>query len=177
MSNTFPALGTAAPDEQQLVLRKPRHRVERRAILWWTLRVALWTVATLGGLGFLYGQFESTRPWLGPLWIALAATFAVNLVAMPVWRYYVHRWETTGDAVYSLKGWLVHEWRIIPISRVQSVDVIRGPLQQLLGLATVQVITAAKEGQIKIDGLDYAVAAETAAMLTDIAKLTPGDAT
>jgi membrane protein YdbS with pleckstrin-like domain len=57
-------------------------------------------------------------------------------------RFRIHRWEVTDEAVYTLSGWLVREWRIAPISRVQTVDTEHGPLQQLLRLATVTVTTA-----------------------------------
>ena len=58
------------------------------------------------------------------------------------------RWEVTDRAVYTLHGWLVREWRIAPISRVQTVDTQRGPLQQLLGLANVTVTTASARGAV-----------------------------
>ena len=61
---------------------------------------------------------------------------------MPFWRYRVHRWEVTDDAVYTRTGWLWQEWRIAPMSRIQTVDTARGPLEQLFRLASVTVTTA-----------------------------------
>ena len=83
----------------------------------------------------------------------------------------------TDLAVYELKGGLVREWRIVPISRIQSVDVARGPVQQWLGLATLRVVTASHEGHVKIVGLDADVVAAAAAELTALTQATPGDAT
>jgi membrane protein YdbS with pleckstrin-like domain len=74
-------------------------------------------------------------------------------------------------------GWLVREWRIAPISRVQTVDTEHGPLQQLLKLASVTVTTASARGPVKISGLEAQAAAELARTLTETTQATPGDAT
>ncbi|MGE7388932.1 PH domain-containing protein [Streptomyces sp. NPDC004126] len=158
-------------------IRPPRHRVEKRAVWWWTIRVVISMVVVLGALGLTYWLWEGSRPWTGPGFVVLAVCHAVTAVVMPGWRYRVHRWESTDRAVYDLKGWLVREWRIVPISRIQSVDVVRGPVQQWLGLATLRVVTASHEGHVKIVGLDADVVARTAEELTAITQATPGDAT
>ena len=71
----------------------------------------------------------------------------------------------------------MREWRIAPISRVQTVDTQRGPLQQLLGLADVTVTTASARGAVRIRGLAADDAAELARVLTETTHATPGDAT
>ncbi len=96
---------------------------------------------------------------------------------MPRWRYRVHRWETTAEAVYAASGWLLQEWRVAPLSRVQTVDTQRGPLQQLFGLASVTVTTASSRGAIVIDGLDHDEAVELVSRLTETTQAIPGDAT
>lgn len=158
-------------------LRPPRQRVERRAIWWWTIRVALTALVGLAAPATVYATVSAARPWLEPALILLTIAFAITGAVMPTWRYHVHRWETTDTAVYSLTGWVVREWRIVPISRIQSVDVVRGPLQQLLNLATVKVVTASREGEIKIEGMDVIRADEVANALTVLTQRTPGDAT
>jgi membrane protein YdbS with pleckstrin-like domain len=60
---------------------------------------------------------------------------------------------------------------------VQTVDTAHGPLQQLLGLATVTVTTASARGPVKIAGLAADDAAELARTLTETTQATPGDAT
>lgn len=163
--------------ETPLQLRPPRHRVERRAIALWTLNAVISAVVLVGGLGLTYSLWDASRPYLYPVLVVLSITSTINILAMPTWRYFVHRWEYTDRAVYALNGWITREWRITPISRIQSIDTHRGPLQQLLNLATLKVTTAAKAGTIVIRGLDADVAAEAAERLTDITQHTPGDAT
>jgi len=96
---------------------------------------------------------------------------------MPQWRYRVHRWEATDTAVYTQTGWLSQERRIAPISRVQTVDTYRGPLDRMFGLANVTVTTASSAGAVRIVALDSDVADRVVARLTDIAAIGGEDAT
>ena len=171
------AMTQALPQERAPALRPPRHRVERRAILLWTLNAIIAALVTVGGLGLTHELWDASRPYVRPL-LTIAAVFAtVNILAMPAWRYLVHRWEFTDEAVYALDGWITREWRIVPISRIQSINTVRGPLQALLGLTTLRVTTAAKAGSVAIRGLDAVVAADAARRLTEITQATAGDAT
>ncbi|GAA1291845.1 PH domain-containing protein [Pseudonocardia aurantiaca] len=161
-----------------LPLRPPAHQVSPRAVRWWQLR-ALATLVLLGGpqavaLVVLSGRAPG---WLTATTIAtVVLTLAYGLVVPPL-LYRIHRWEVTPEAVYTLSGWLVREWRIAPISRVQTVDTQHGPIEQLLKLASVTVTTASARGPVKIRGLDQDAAAELARTLTETTQATPGDAT
>jgi membrane protein YdbS with pleckstrin-like domain len=79
--------------------------------------------------------------------------------------------------VFTRSGWINQEWRLAPVSRIQTVDTARGPLQQLLGLSTVTVTTASAAGPVKIENLDASIAARLADDLTSTTQATPGDAT
>ncbi len=118
----------------------------------------------------------------GPGWLVLTALVTavfglVYVLVIPHLLYRIHRWEITDEAVYTLSGWLVREWRIAPISRVQTVDTQHGPLQQMFKLASVTVTTASAKGPVTIRGLNAEHAAELARMLTATTQATPGDAT
>ena len=91
------------------------------------------------------------------------------VLVMPRWRYRVHRWEADEHAVHALAGWLNLEWRVAPISRIQTIDTQRTALQRLFRLATVTVTTASAAGAVRIEGLDAGTASQLAA--------DPGDAT
>lgn len=108
------------------------------------------------------------------LTVALAAT---HVLIVPAWRYRVHRWEISDTAVYTRSGWFTQERRIAPISRVQTVDTERGPLDRMLGLSTVTVTTASSAGAVKISALDHDVATRAVADLTERAARHTGDAT
>lgn len=151
--------------------------MERRAIGWWMLQSLLLSVPVLAATIVAYAWWEDARPWLLLAVIAASLLLVVGVVVEPLWRYRIHRWETTREAVYARSGWLVREWRAAPLSRVQTVDALRGPLEQMLGLSTLRVTTASSYGAIDIVGLDHRTAARLAADLTEITQQTPGDAT
>ncbi|HKN95551.1 MAG TPA: PH domain-containing protein [Pseudonocardiaceae bacterium] len=167
----------AVPGTGGLLLRDPRRRVHRRSILWWSLRPALfWLVVILGQAA---GEIFAAPPpgWLLITLIASVVVGALQVAIEPQWRYRVHRWEATPEAVVTKTGWLTQEWRIAPLSRIQTVDTKRGPLEQLLGLATVTVTTASAAGPVQIAGLAHADATELVDELTATTQATPGDAT
>ncbi|WP_228079470.1 PH domain-containing protein [Streptomyces profundus] len=158
-------------------LREPEHRVERRAVALWVARALAWSLPVAGVLGLLHAVWSSARPWTGPLLVAAAVLIPAYVLVMPNWRYRVHRWESTEEAVFAREGWLVQQWRIAPISRIQTVDTVRGPFDQLLGLTTLVVTTASSSGAISIRGLAPDTASAAADRLTEITRRTPGDAT
>ena len=168
---------TSEPDGDRQALRSPRLRVARRAIAWWTIRALLSWGVLLAALIVAHALWEPARVWLVAPIVAVSVILAARLAIEPWWRYRVHRWEITNHATYATSGWIVREWRVSPTSRIQTVDAVRGPLEQLLGLSTLRVTTASSYGAVNVRGLDRAAAEEAAARLTAVAELTEGDAT
>ncbi|MGC0274242.1 PH domain-containing protein [Pseudactinotalea sp. Z1739] len=158
-------------------MRPPQHRLERSVTTLWILQALVFPGLLLAGSIVAYVLWEAARPWLIAAIIISALGTLVSVAVEPWWRFAVHRWEVTDEAVYARSGWVVKEWRVAPISRIQTVDSVRGPFEQLLGLATLRVTTASSSGAIEINGLDADVAADVAERLTLITERTPGDAT
>jgi membrane protein YdbS with pleckstrin-like domain len=163
--------------EAQVRLRPPRNRVDPRAVRYWMTSEAISNAVGTVVLGVLAYLITPARPWL---LLALGVALAIGIpymIVMPIWRYRVHRWEVTDDAVYTLSGWLWQEWRIAPMSRIQTVDTARGPLEQAFRLSSVTVTTASAAGPLKIRGLDHEVAADLVERLTEVTQANRGDAT
>lgn len=168
---------TPSLDAHSTQIRPPRLRIERRAVVWWILRGLLAWGLALAALIVAGALWEPVRVWVLVPAILVAIVLIAKLTVEPWWRYKVHRWEITEYATYASNGWLVREWRVAPTSRIQTVDAVRGPLEQLLGLSTLRVTTASSYGSIDINGLDKHVAEEAATRLARVAELTEGDAT
>lgn len=160
-----------------VVLRPPRNTVNERAVGWWRAQWLLLAAAPVVPLVVLGALIEPARFWLLLPAAVLAGAGAAAAVLFPLWWFRTHRWEITEDAVYVRTGFFWQEWRIAPMSRIQTVDTVRGPLEQLFRLATVTVTTASAKGAVRIAGLDHEVAADLAQQLTRITRDTPGDAT
>jgi uncharacterized protein len=165
------------PSPAVVGMADPAHPPSRRAPLRWAIGGLIsWLVLAAGQAVWI--AFDRRLLWLHiaiAVVTVLGATISVAVV--PLWRYRVHRWELGPQAVYTRTGWLVQERRIAPISRVQTVDTYRGPLDRLLGLANVTVTTASSAGAVHIAALDVAVADHLVAQLTDIAAIGAEDAT
>lgn len=163
-------------------LRAPLHTVSRRAVYQWAVE-GLLQLAVLLALGLLLTWWnpaflppEASR-WRWALPIALGLVGLVFVVVEPWWRFRVHRWEVTDEVVYTRAGWFSREWRVVPISRIQSVDTRRGMLQRMFGLATLVVQTASHAGSSEIVGLPADVAVRLSYDLAQRANVLPDDAT
>jgi membrane protein YdbS with pleckstrin-like domain len=148
-------------------VRDPAWSLSRSAIgLWVTegaIGAAVLGIGTAAFLAFVPASVGGPVPmlrWLLPALVVLDAVLAMGV--RPRLRYRVHRWEVTDDAVYTLTGWLTRTWTLVPISRIQTVDVTRGLLQQMFGLATVAVLTASSQGTVRVPHLPAEVARRVA---------------
>jgi membrane protein YdbS with pleckstrin-like domain len=157
-------------------LRDPSERVSPRARLMWLVgglvRAAVLMAALL--VTSLVFDWYELRWWM-PVLLGLVTLVAA--VAIPQWRYTVHRWEVTDTAVYTQTGWWRRERRIAPMSRIQTVDHAEGAIARLFGLSTVTVTTASAAGALEIEGLDRARALRLVDELTLMADSVAGDAT
>jgi uncharacterized protein len=157
-------------------LREPAGRVSPRAPLIWAIG------AVVRGLFLAAVLFVATRVvelfsvpgWVWPAYAVAALAYAV---VMPIYRYRVHRWESTSTAVYTQSGWLARERRIAPMSRVQTVDLQQTAFSRLFGLANVTVTTASAAGPLRIEALGVDVAERLVDELTRRAEAEGGDAT
>jgi hypothetical protein len=148
-------------------VREPAWPLSRSAIgLWVTEGVIASLFLGVAAAAFaIFVPSDAPAPfpllrWLVP---ALVLVYAVVAIGIRPWiRFRVHRWEVTGEAVYTLTGWLTRTWTLVPISRIQTVDVTRGVLQQLFGLSTVAVMTASSQGTVQVWHLEADVAQQVA---------------
>ncbi|UED87199.1 PH domain-containing protein [Streptomyces profundus] len=160
-----------------LVLRPPSRRVDRRSIGWWTVQALVTVLPPVAILCLLAVLITPARTWLLLPAALIGGPGLVYVAVMPWWRFRVHRWETTSDAVFTRAGWVRQQWRVAPLVRIQTVDTVRGPLQQLFGLSTVTVTTASAAGPVRIEGLDHRLARDLVDELTEKAQADSGDAT
>jgi len=162
--------------------REPAWSMSRSAIGLWTAQGVVGTLvyALLVTVAIVVVPGDSGVPavlvrWAGPVLVVLIGVVTIGV--RPRLRYRVHRWEVTGDAVYTLTGWLTRTWTLVPISRIQTVDVNRGLVQQLFGLATVAVLTASAQGTVRIPQLEVEVARRVAEDLARRAEQVRDEAT
>jgi membrane protein YdbS with pleckstrin-like domain len=152
-------------------VREPAWSLPRTAIGLWVTE-GLFSAAFAGlavGAFLLFVPADVGGPipvlrWLLPVLLVGDAVVAIGV--RPWFKHRVYRWEITADAAYTRTGWLSQTWTLVPISRIQTVDVTRGVLQQLFGLSTVAVLTASSQGTVRIWHLENDIAQRVA---TDLA--------
>ena len=158
-------------------LRPPAHLVSPRAVHYWLTRaLAGWLLVIAAQVVALVLDWPFP-PWHVELLGVTLVLAAAHLIVMPRWRYRVHRWELTDDAVYTRTGWWTQESRVAPLSRVQTVDTERGPIGRMFHLTKVTVTTASAAGPLVIDGLDDEVGNTFTAEVTAAAQAVRDDAT
>src|SRR3954453_17493756 len=151
-------------------VREPAWSLSRSALGLWVVESVV-SSAVLGIAAAAIAVFVPSEPgtplptlrWLAPVAVLLYAVVAIGV--RPWFKHRVYRWEITADAAFTRTGWLSQTWTLVPISRIQTVDVTRGLLQQAFGLATVAVLTASSQGTVRIHQLEHDVAQRVAADL------------
>ena len=167
---------TAAP------VREPAWSMPRSAISLWVTEsvIGCFFLGLAVATFLLFVPASSGGPvpvlrWLVPI---AAVAYAVVAIGVRQWfKHRVYRWEITHDAAFTRTGWLSQTWTLVPISRIQTVDVTRGLLQQVYGLATVAVLTASSQGTVRIHHLEHDVARRVAADLAARADAVRDEAT
>ena len=115
----------------------------------------LWSVAA-GAIGALVGLVPAVGlvlldVWpLGPLLVAAAAAGGVAF-GRTAWRR--RTWQLGASALELRRGVVIHRAASIPYTRIQQIDVERGPLERLAGLSQLVVRTAAATSDGVLYGL------------------------
>ena len=167
---------TAAP------VREPAWPVARSAIALWVTQAVIgtlfWAALVVAALLLVPSSLGGPVPtlrWLVP--VVIGVWRLVAMAVQPFVRYRVHRWEVTADTVHSLTGWLTRTWTLVPVARIQTVDVTQGALQRLFGLSTVAVLTASSQGTVTVPQLETDVAHRVADDLAHRADAVRDEAT
>ena len=119
-------------------------------------------MSAIGGavVGVVLLLLITPAPWIG--WLVLAAvvvTAVIRLVFAPR-RVRAIGWVLREDDLVVRRGILLSRLVAVPYGRMQLVDVNRGPVARLLGLAELRLVTAAATSDVTLPGLPEAEATE-----------------
>ena len=117
--------------------------------------------------------FVADRILLGEVGIGgiLPGAVFVAAAGVVIWvprRIYLRlRYRLTDQMLKLMRGWLFHTDTIVPLVRVQHLDVVRGPVDKLFGTASLVVHTAGTHNSIvTLPGLSP----ERAAQIRDVIR-------
>ncbi len=141
------------------------HVLRIRAAVWWVIWLAV---------ALLVEWVWPERLWFrgavaGP--VLLIALWRVLLVPQRKWRRCGYAF--TGDELHVAQGLLIEVLTIVPVRRVQHIDIVQGPVQRGFGLCTLVLHTAGSDAnQVRLSGLTR----ETAEAIRDAIRATIGNA-
>lgn len=130
-----------------------------RLVMFWSV---LWAVAAVADQVFL-----KMTPIAGLLTLGVPIIGLAAVVVAPQRVYRRLHFRLTERLLQVVRGWLFHVDTVVPLVRVQHIDVTRGPLEKMFGVATLVVHTAGTHNSIvTLPGL----APERAAQIRDIIR-------
>ena len=153
------AVTTTPPAEEEL-----RPLDSRVRTLWWISGAvgACAVVAVAIGVTLVLGGVVAVVAWV------VAAVAVINAIVVPPVRYARWRYAVRDDDLWIREGVLWVTTTVVPFSRLQFVDTRQGPLDRMLGLASLQLYTAALGAQTTIPGLALAEAEQLRERLGDV---------
>jgi len=148
---------------------EPSRRLAEAARGLWTIGALGWALPLAIGVPLVLGGIDEVPGALRALAIVGAVLVAaVGALAVPQLRWRRWRWDVRDEEIDLRHGALTEVRTIVPMARVQHVDVRRSFMQQRSGTADLVVHTAA--GQTTIPMLPEAAAVEVRDRIADLAR-------
>jgi hypothetical protein len=147
----------------------PDERMDPAVVLLWQVNAVLgWTVWIALAAAALF-LLERSPAWA----LLLAIPALVYTLQVPPRRYRHFTFRVGPADVRVAHGWLWRTESVVLHSRIQHVDTRQGPVERMMGLATVVVFTAGSVGaMVAISGL---AAARAEALRDELVRLSGTD--
>ena len=145
--------GQADPPALEPVEPGYKNVLRVRFLIFW---LVLWVAAAVLDRAAL----QETE-FAGFLTVAVFVIAAAGVLTAPQRIYARLHYRLTEKLLQVVRGWLFHVDTVVPLVRVQHIDVTRGPLEKMFGVATLVVHTAGTHNSIvMLPGLAPARAAQ-----------------
>ena len=109
-------------------------------------------------------------PWIGGVVLAVVAVVTIVRLVIAPRRVRAIGWILREDDLVVRRGILLSRLVAVPYGRMQLVDVNRGPVARLRGLAELRLVTAAASSDVTLPGLPEPEAAELRDALVERAE-------
>jgi uncharacterized protein len=131
----------------------PRNRLSKKGITVWRLTGVISSLVMMG-IGGVLITLAILFDWHVLISIAtiiyLLIHVALSIGILPPVKWKRWRYEVRGDEIEIQQGVIVIKRTLIPMIRVQHVDMKQGPLLRKYGLATISISTAATIHEIPV---------------------------
>lgn len=158
-SDPIPALAVtvdSAPVLAPRTLEPAMERLEPSVRTVWRAQVALWWIPLVLA-AVVYDVTQLVRgagpfPFAVTVVAALAAVWFIGV--LPALRYRFWRYAATEEALFAERGWFTRVRTVVPLRRVQHIDVAENLFEREVGLARLVVHTAGtRNNTVVVPGL------------------------
>lgn len=137
--------------------------LDPRVVSLWRLHSAIGSLVLLGaalaGGVIVAVRYRPALEWVGAGWLLLALVRTVYVFWYPPQAYRAWAYRVDARVLEARHGIWFRVLTLLPLSRLQHVDLNRGPLERMLGLASLTLYTAGSQAStVDIPGLDEAEA-------------------
>lgn len=127
--------------------------------------LVLWVPLIVGALVLNQAITDTAYSGLPVILVPLLALISLTMAPQRIYARLGYR--LSERLMQVVRGWLFHTDTIVPFVRVQHIDVTRGPVEKLFGVATLVVHTAGTHNSIvTVPGLSP----ERAAQIRDVIR-------
>jgi len=126
-------------------------QLDPRIVLVWRFTLLPSFVLPVTVIGGLLARILPVPGWSIALPLVVLLVMVVGPLQALRWRRW--SWRLTETALELRSGVLTRRHVVVPHFRVQQIDVFEGPLERLIGLATLTVTTASAAGSVTVPGL------------------------
>lgn len=129
------------------------HRLDPAVRVWWVMRRGAFWV--LGGLIGLVTAVANRAPVAAALVGGATVVAVAGVVGSALLSYRYWSWSAHHDAIEITHGVVYRHHSVVPHHRIQQIDIERGPLERILGIATLILRSAAATTDARIPGVDH----------------------
>ena len=153
----------SSPDVVAIKAPDRRHPLASRIVQLWTIEngigLGLLLLGTSAAVIALIVNTDAPKLLLVLIWVAVFSLFLMQLLWFPKREYDRWSYEMTDQTLELRFGVIWEKAVLIPLSRLQHVDLHRGPLERHFGLSSLEIHTAGtKNASHKIPGLEPDIA-------------------
>lgn len=141
-------------EESQYKRLNPKSRVSM--YIGKAIGLVIWAAIVVAAFTFFPQYLEDNNRFGFYAVLALSVIIVIYSLIEPIVYYARYRYVITDDCIDIRKGVIILRHIVVPIERVHQVEVVRGPINNIFGLADLHVTTAG--GTAAIEYLDNDVA-------------------
>lgn len=170
MADALPPSAPDLADDAALPGDGERTRLPDRVVTYWRLNAAFSGLVGIAVVAAIALPVPGIPDPLRVVIVFLAVLATVLDIAVVQPKRHALWWYAIGSDQIDLEhGWLVVKRTVVPMTRVQHVELKRGPLADRFDLAALEIFTAA--GSVTIPALDRSEGERIRQQIADLARI------